>query len=115
MESLTPPISLRLSDLQDQGRDIRRRYDQSNASHGREPWDAFAFMLGFVADVGDLSKLVMGQKGLRDVDDLEARLAHELADCLWSIFILADECNIDLEQAFLSTMSDLESRFDQKP
>ncbi|WP_276309383.1 hypothetical protein [Cryobacterium aureum] len=37
-------------------------------------------MLGFVGDVGDLSKLVQARTGIRGTDDLEAKLTHELAD-----------------------------------
>ena len=44
----------------------------------------------FLGDVGDLAKLVQGKAGVRDRVDLDATLAHELADCLWSIFTLAD-------------------------
>jgi NTP pyrophosphatase (non-canonical NTP hydrolase) len=44
----------------------------------------------------------------RDISDADARLTHELADCLWSILVLAQSYGIDLEQVFLKTMEDLE-------
>jgi NTP pyrophosphatase (non-canonical NTP hydrolase) len=37
-----------------------------------------------------------------------SKLGHELADCLWSVLVLSDLYGIDLEEAFLHTMDDLE-------
>jgi NTP pyrophosphatase (non-canonical NTP hydrolase) len=39
---------------------------------------------------------------------LDEKLAHELADCLWSVLVLADRLGVDLGAAFAATMSDLE-------
>jgi NTP pyrophosphatase (non-canonical NTP hydrolase) len=39
-------------------------------------------------------------------------LGHELADCLWSIIILASELDIDLEANFLATMEKLNRHID---
>ena len=64
-------------------------------------------MLGFLGDVGDLAKLVQGKAGIRERDDLDSALAHELADCLWSIFTLADCYGVELEPAFIATMTQL--------
>ena len=64
--------------------------------------------MGFVGDVGDLMKLVMAQSGVRKIPDVESQLAHELADCLWSLLVLSQMCGTDLEHAFLQTMDDLE-------
>jgi NTP pyrophosphatase (non-canonical NTP hydrolase) len=61
--------------------------------------------------VGDLVKLVMAQNGRRNISDAEKKLEHELADCLWSVIVLAKAHDIDLEQAFLQTMDDLENHF----
>jgi NTP pyrophosphatase (non-canonical NTP hydrolase) len=58
--------------------------------------------------VGDLMKLVQAKNGVRNIPETNERLAHELADCLWSIFTLADVYGIDLEQAFTKTMNVLE-------
>jgi NTP pyrophosphatase (non-canonical NTP hydrolase) len=75
--------------------------------HGRA-WTTPEIALGFVGDVGDLAKLVQAAVGVRDVPDLRARLAHELADCLWSVLTLADQLDVDLERAFSDTMTELE-------
>ena len=72
------------------------------------PWTNEELALGFVGDVGDLAKLVMAQNGRRNIPEAQTKLAHELADCLWSVIVLADRHGIDLEKAFFKTMDDLE-------
>jgi NTP pyrophosphatase (non-canonical NTP hydrolase) len=67
-------------------------------------------MLGFVGDVGDLAKLVIAQEGRRDIADFEKKTAHELADCLWSIIVLADSYHIDLEESFSDLCAKLRQR-----
>lgn len=67
-------------------------------------------MQGFVVDVGDLMKLVMAKGGAREVPEVDAKLAHELADCLWSVLVLARAYDVDLERAFTRTMDELEAK-----
>jgi NTP pyrophosphatase (non-canonical NTP hydrolase) len=88
--------------------DIRRQYaNLERQAYGR-PWTAEEIALGFVGDVGDLVKLVMAANGVRHIPEARQKLAHELADCLWSVMVLAHEFDIDLEQAFFQTMAELE-------
>jgi NTP pyrophosphatase (non-canonical NTP hydrolase) len=66
-------------------------------------------------DVGDLMKLAMAKQGLRSIENVDARLAHELADCLWSVLVLADAYGIDLATAFTHTTDELEQRLTSPP
>ncbi len=85
-------------------RGVRAQYaDRDTGRHGRA-WTTKEIMLGFVGDVGDLAKLVQGKSGVRPREDLDAALAHELADCLWSVLTLADAYEVDLQGAFDDTM-----------
>lgn len=90
--------------------EIRTRYDEHNIRLNRPEWGPAEYVQGLMGDMGTLAKLVMASNGLRDEDDLHQRLAHELADCLWSVIVIADALDIDLESAFESTMSQLETR-----
>jgi hypothetical protein len=92
---------------------VRRMYDQLNAQQGRAAWTGKDFAMGFVGDVGDLQKLVMAKEGMRAVDDVDTKLAHELADCLWSIMVLADYYSVDLQKEFLQTMDGLVARIEK--
>ncbi|MCB9800634.1 MAG: nucleotide pyrophosphohydrolase [Pseudomonadales bacterium] len=89
---------------------VRQKYFQlEKEKYGRE-WTPQELMSGFVGDVGDLSKLIQAKSGVREIDDVDEKLKHELSDCLWSIIILADQYNIDLEKEFGQTMNSLEER-----
>lgn len=105
---------MNVQDVVNRSIQIRQKYDQLNTKNDTK-WEAEDFMSGFVGDVGDLSKLVMAKRGLRgSIDaDIDEKLAHELADCLWSVCILADKYDIDLEAAFLKTMDELDDRLSE--
>ena len=95
--------------MQDRARAVRARYaDVEAATYGRS-WTTEEIMLGFLGDVGDLAKLVQGKAGVRPREDLDEALAHELADCLWSVLTLADAYDVDLARAFTGTMDELEA------
>jgi NTP pyrophosphatase (non-canonical NTP hydrolase) len=96
-------------DLLKRAIEIRSQYDELSASRGVH-WNEQNLMSGSVGDVGDLSKIIMAKHGLRQMDNVDAKLAHELADCLWSVLVLADKYKIDLASEFMSTMDDLEKR-----
>ncbi|MBN1657163.1 MAG: nucleotide pyrophosphohydrolase [Anaerolineae bacterium] len=87
--------------------EIRHRYEQfEQARYGRS-WTTEELALGLVGDVGDLTKLIVAHEGMREIPDVETRLAHELADCLWSILVLSQRLGVDLEDAFWQTMDEL--------
>lgn len=101
---------MQFEDLQKRALEIRAKYDEINAREGRDAWDEQQYMAGFVGDVGDLSKIIMAKHGLRSMDNVDAKLAHELADCLWSVLVLADKYGIDLGAEFMKNMDALEKR-----
>ena len=88
--------------------EIRQLYSQYEQQTFGRSWTGEEVALGFVGDVGDLAKLILAANGVRNIPDANEKLAHELSDCLWSVMVLAKLHDIDLEQAFMSTMNDLE-------
>lgn len=94
--------------MQARARAVRSQYAEVEAASYGRSWTTEEIMLGFLGDVGDLAKLVQGKAGVRPRDDLDEALAHELADCLWSVLTLADAYDVDLARAFTSTMDELE-------
>jgi len=98
--------------LQDSALEVARKYDELNQKAGRKVWDAKDYAMGFVGDVGDLVKFIQAKEGVRIKDDVNAKLAHELSDCLWSILVLAKQYDIDLEKEFVKTMDELKTRID---
>ncbi|MEU6016894.1 nucleotide pyrophosphohydrolase [Streptomyces sp. NPDC047515] len=98
-----------LDELLQQAMRVHDLYDQLNRRERGRVWTREEFMLGFMGDVGDLAKLVMAEEGARDMPGGRAALEHELADCLWSVLILACRFDVDLETAFGRTMAELEA------
>jgi NTP pyrophosphatase (non-canonical NTP hydrolase) len=95
-------------------RELRELYASLEAKrHGRS-WSLEEIALGFVGDVGDLAKLIQAASGVRDIPDWRPRLEHELADCLWSVLVLADQLEIDIERAFSDTMTQLKQHVRSK-
>lgn len=96
--------------LQRRAKEIADRYAELNKRQGHNAWGPKERMMGFVTDIGELNELVMAKEGMRHINDTDAKLAHELSDCLWSILVIADQYNVDLEKEFLRTMDELEQR-----
>lgn len=95
--------------------EVRDHYNELQVKDGKQKWGASDRMAGFVGDVGMLSKLVMAKQGLRrGPENLDAELAHEIADCLWSIIVIADELGVDLELEYLKVMDELHDRIERQ-
>lgn len=93
--------------------EIRAKYALLEQKQYNAEWTTEELALGFVGDVGDLAKLVVVMQGKREIAEAHDKLAHELADCLWSVIILAQAHHIDLETAFLKTMDELDNHINK--
>ncbi|MDP1815184.1 MAG: MazG nucleotide pyrophosphohydrolase domain-containing protein [Leadbetterella sp.] len=103
---------MELKELSKRAVEIKKRYSQMEMKKFGKEWTDAQVMQGFVGDVGDLMKLVMAKEGIREVEDVDNKLAHELADCLYSVFVLADRYEVDIEKSFLDTMGKLDKRLE---
>lgn len=94
---------------------IRNKYaEHEKAEFGRE-WTKEEIAMGLVGDIGDLAQVVMAKSGIRKIDNVDESLKHELSDCLWSILVLANKYNIDMEKSFIEAMDKLEGRLKTLP
>ena len=100
--------------LMNRAMQIRALYQEFETSHYGKSWTREEIMLGFAGDVGDLAKLVMANEGVRQIDEPHEKLAHELADCLWSLLVLSKLYSVDLETAFMRTMTERENHLNQE-
>lgn len=104
-----------IKELSDRTIKIKGLYAVLNRTEGNKTWGLNEYAQGLVGDVGDLVKLVMAKKGFRfAATDTDKKLARELADCLWSLFILADELDIDLEKEYLKMLKQLEDKVTER-
>lgn len=92
---------MKFSDLEKSALQLNDLYEQLEIKRYGRVWTTQELALGFVGDVGDLAKLIQAHAGVRSIDDVKAKLGHELSDCLWSILVLANKCGIDLETEFV--------------
>jgi len=99
-----------LKKLTKKAKEIKDAYIVLNKKEGNKKWSKSEYVQGFVGDVGDLSKLLLAKNNFRKIPDLDKKISHELSDCLWSILIIADELDIDLESEFLNSMKELKKR-----
>jgi NTP pyrophosphatase (non-canonical NTP hydrolase) len=92
--------------LEQRAMEIRRKYDQMERGRNRQPWNAIKLTRGFKKDVSELMTIVE-----QDMVDRK-KLSHELADCLWSILVIARKLDVDIERAFWTTMGELDQKFE---
>lgn len=88
-------------DLEESALKLNELYEQIEIKRYGRVWTTEEIALGFVGDVGDLAKLIQANAGVRTIEDCQAKLGHELSDCLWSIMVLADKVGVDLEAEFV--------------
>jgi NTP pyrophosphatase (non-canonical NTP hydrolase) len=70
---------------------------------------------GLVGDVGDLVKLVMTKARFRgNPEGVDKEIEHELSDILWSIIIISEELNVELDEVFIKQIEELRSRVKAK-
>ena len=100
--------------LQKRALEIREQYSELESQKGIV-WERKDIVQGFVGDVGDLVKLTMAKDNLREIADVDQKLAHELSDCLWSILVIASKYNVDIEYSFFQTMNEIEQRIQKQP
>lgn len=97
-----------VTELTKRAMEIRARFAEFEQAKFRREWTKEEVMQGFVVDVGDLMKLVMAKSGIREVEDLDRKLAHELSDCLWCVLVLSKLYGLDIEREFMKTMDELD-------
>lgn len=101
-------------ELTDRAIAVNEKYKILQTKEAGKPWGALESTQGFMADAGDLMKLVMAKSGLRNISDIDNKLSHELSDCLWSILIIAHKLGIDLEKEFEKNMGEMEKKIESK-
>ncbi len=90
--------------------EIKAKYEKIEPTK----WGTDQVFMGMVKDVGDLSKILMARGNYRNLDkDVKEALEHELVDVLWSVMVLANKTDVDLENKFWQVMDDLEAKIDK--
>lgn len=99
-----------INELSARALEIRKQFAELERKRWGREWKTEDIALGLAGDVGDLVKLIQSKEGIRPAHaDIDARLAHELADCMWCLFVIANKYGLDIERAFLGSMDELEA------
>jgi len=93
---------------------VKRKYEKAAINNNEDLWNAKDYVQGFVGDVGDLSKYISLKFSKRKVKDIDNKVKHELADCLWSIIAIADELGINLEKEYKINLEYINQRLEEK-
>jgi NTP pyrophosphatase (non-canonical NTP hydrolase) len=102
-----------IKELSKRALEVREKYAiYEKEKYGRE-WNNSDIMQGFVGDIGDLAKLIMAKEGVRSGENIDEKLGHEIADCLWSVLVLSEKYGVNLEESFLKTMQEIENGLNQ--
>lgn len=98
------------STVQARALEIQKLFEKRELTRYGRNWTREEIAQGLVGDVGDLMKVVLVKSGVRDIENADDKLAHELADILWSVFVLADKYGVDLEKTFNNVMDGIEKK-----
>lgn len=97
-----------ISEISKRALEIRSKYAELEMKKFGHEWSNKEIFKGFKKDVSDLESLIA------DDQIRPSEFAHELSDCLWSILVMANKYEIDIEKSFLETMNDLEQKIKQE-
>ncbi len=89
--------------------DLRRQYELKETDLYGSPATSVEIAQGFAGDVNNLVKLVMAEHGQREIANSKEKLEAQLAHCLWSVIVLAQMHNVNLESSFMEAMDRLEN------
>jgi len=117
IEKFRPIITIepmQFNELVNKAIETRNAYDKINKTEFGKVWSKEHFAQGLVGDVGDLMKIIMAKEGVKQIENADEKLAHELSDCLWSIIILAKLYDINLEESFIKNMDKINAHIQSK-
>jgi NTP pyrophosphatase (non-canonical NTP hydrolase) len=93
-------------------KNFRKINDKLDPKRG-EGWTPFVMITDLLEEAGEVAAEVKKLEDFKllDKEKSKERLATELSDLLYMIFVLAQHYNIELEEIFLQTVNDYILRF----
>ncbi len=101
---------MELSELTELGNIIDQEYIRSGQEKGYNSRTPLIYAGFLMTDFGELVEQIMAKEKFRDGQDVDKKIEHELADCLWAILMIAKHLNVDLETAYKQMVKDVQGR-----
>ncbi|WP_072805023.1 hypothetical protein [Rhodococcoides yunnanense] len=99
-----------LDKARDRALEVRALYEILEQRFNGKVWSLHEILLGLTNDVGTIGRLVLAHDGTWGIDgDVDAQLKHKLSESLWWIFVVADRLDIDMSDAFTTTMDRIQA------
>lgn len=100
----------KFNELRDLALKVREEFEEFELKKYGRSWDLKDLIMGLQVDVGDLIRLVQEKDGIRPErsDELQAKIAHELSDILWVVFVLSNKLDVDMQKSFIENMAELQ-------
>jgi NTP pyrophosphatase (non-canonical NTP hydrolase) len=89
--------------------DLRRQYEVKETNLYGSPSTSLDIAQGFAGDASNVVKILEAEQGKRSIANTKEKLEAHLAHCLWSVVVLAQKQDVDLETAFMEAMDRLEN------
>ena len=89
--------------------DLRRQYEVRETDLYGSPSTSADIAQAFAGDVNNLVKLIEAVQGQREIANSKDKLEAQLAHCLWSVVVLAQLHDVNLETSFMEAMDRLEA------
>lgn len=102
---------MQLSKFIELGNKIDETYIKSGNEKGYRKRTPLVYAGFLMTDFGELVEQIMAKEKFRDGgEDIDKKLEHELADCLWALLMIAKHLNVDLEAAYRRMIKDVQKR-----
>ena len=90
--------------------EVQARVDDWIRRHGGY-WDKFQILSRLTEELGEVSAALQRSSGLRPgFDPANANVAEELGDLLFTLAVLANACDVQLDQALLEVLRKYDAR-----
>ena len=89
--------------------DLRRQYEIKEKELYGSPSTSLEIAQSFAGDANNLAKLVISEHGQHVIAHSKEKLEAQLAHCLWSVVVIAQMHNVNLEVSFMEAMDRLEN------
>lgn len=83
-------------------REMQREVDKWIAEYGVRYFHQLTNMAILTEEVGELARIIArkyGEQSFKENEEVQS-LEDEIADVMWVLTCLANQCNVDLQQAF---------------